>query len=145
MKSSGALAMMDSRSSPMPFPAVATVSTAAAPPARSSSTTSCGGRPRSALLKTTIVGIDPLSQLGDYPSLELSPLAGRGDHNAKIGPVKYLTRPADAQLAKRADVVDPGGVDEQDRTDRQQLHRLLNGVSRRAGHVRGRSRPTGAS
>ena len=77
----------------------------------------------------------PRGQLGQDALLERAPGRRLGDDQAEVGPVEHLPRPLHAQFAERADVVNARRVNEQHRPDRQQLHRLLDRVGGRAGHV----------
>ena len=57
------------------------------------------------------------------------------DEHGDVGLVQHLPRALYAQRADGALVVDAGRVDDDDRAERQQLHRFLHRVGRRALHV----------
>ena len=69
------------------------------------------------------------------PSSNVAPRRRFGDDQAEVGPVENLPRPLHAQFAERAGVVNARRINEQHRPERQQLHRLLDRVGGRAGHV----------
>ena len=104
------------------------------------------GLARSDLLKTTMIGTSRARELArGSPSSNSPQLPGVDHENAHVGAVEHLPGLLDPLLAQRADVVDAGRVDEQHRPERQQLHRLLDRVGRRAGDLARRSRPPAAS
>jgi hypothetical protein len=74
-------------------------------------------------------------QLREDAVLDLAPDARLRHQHAEVGAVEDLLRLLHAQRAQRARVVDARRVDEQHRTQRQEFHRLLDGVGRRAGGV----------
>ena len=68
--------------------------------------------------------------------LELPPLAGLGYHHTQVGALEHLPGAIGAQLAEGSHVIDSGRVDEEHRTQGQQLHGFLHGVGGGAGELR---------
>ena len=73
----------------------------------------------------------------DKPHFGISQAAGAVcDEYGHVGLVQDLTGLADAKLPDESFVIDPGRVDNHDRSDRKKLHRLQDRIRRRSLHFR---------
>ena len=77
-----------------------------------------------------------LREFGGEAVFEGAPGAGFRDDDPQVDPVENGARALHPQFAEGTLVVDAGGVDEEDRSERQEFHRLLHRVGGGAGEFR---------